>query len=473
MINFIKEKGTFLKSDNNNSKIMRDVLIALFPIILFAFYKNGYVPYSKGLVSIYGLLWPLIMILVAVLSSIFFEMMFYFLIKKKHLRELFKTTYSFMPGLFLALILPINTPIYLVVLGSFFAIIFGKMLYGGFGQNIFNPALIGRLFLVVSFPLVMASSSSYFNPFERQIYDGITSVTPLSNTFLNQGYNYNDVVAPYGSIFDFIFGNIPGSLGETSGLLILIGLAYLIYRKAVKWRIPLVYLLTSTVLLFSIAMFKDFDLSFVIFHLFSGGLLFGASFMATDPVTSPVNKWGQVLYGAFLGILTISLRFITKSPESVMISILTMNIFVYFIDQYAIKINFNFNKILKPVIAIWLLLIVIPIYIATSYNEVESKIKIVDKTINNNVYVYRASTRGYVDNIVLDIKIIDGNIEEIVIVEQKESFFSKIEDANYLNLIIQNQSNIKDLDAVSQATYTSTAIKEIVIYVMEEYKNER
>lgn len=473
MIKFIKEHGTYIKSNNTNSKIMRDVLIALTPIVLFAFYKNGYIPYTKGLISLYGLLYPLIMVLVAVVSSIFFEMSYYYVIHKRHFKDLFKTTYSFMPGLFLALILPINTPLYLVVLGSFFAIIFGKMLYGGFGQNIFNPALIGRLFLVVSFPLVMASSSAYFNPFERQTYDGITSVTPLANTFLNQGYNYDDVVRPYGSMLDFFFGNIPGSLGETSAFLILIGLAYLIFRKAVKWRIPLMYILTSSILLFSIAMFKDFDLSFVLFHLLSGGLLFGAAFMATDPVTSPVNKWGQVLYGIFLGILTIALRFIMKSPESVMISILTMNIFVYFIDQYAIKINFNFNKILKPIIAIWLLMIILPLYITTTFNKVESKVTIVDKQINSNVYVYRASARGYVDNIVLDIKIVEGTIEEIIIVEQKESFIARIEDANYLNQIIQNQDNLKELDAVSQATYTSNAIKEIVMYVMEDYNNER
>ncbi len=189
--------GPFIRIKNTTTKMMINVIIALIPIILFSFYKNGIIPYQKGYTDIFGMLYPLLFILIGTLSTFIIETVYEVIFNKNKIsfKKIISSSYSYMPGLFLALILPINTPISILIIGCFFATIIGKMLFGGFGQNVFNPALIGCLFIMGAYALTIANSGGYLNSYE---IDTISSATPLSNLATISGVGtYKEVVEPF------------------------------------------------------------------------------------------------------------------------------------------------------------------------------------------------------------------------------------------------------------------------------------
>ena len=231
-------------------------------------------------------------------------------------------------GMLLALTLPPNSPFWMVMVGSFIAIAFGKQVFGGVGFNIFNPALIGRAFLLAAWPgkatawTAPISWATWAQSFSLNpgswIVDGVTTATPLALLKLQ-----NETTP----LADLFFGTISGSLGETSALAILIGGAYLLYKGTVTWHIPFSYI--GTAFLLSFLLGQD-----PLFHVFAGGLLFGAFFMATDVVTSPITKLGRIIFGAGAGVLTIVIRVFGGFPEGVCYSILLMNGVTPLIDRY-------------------------------------------------------------------------------------------------------------------------------------------
>jgi len=229
-------------------------------------------------------------------------------------------------GLLLALTLPPRIPLWMVVIGVFFAIAIVKEAFGGLGYNIFNPALAGRAFLSVCFPKEMTSwvLPPHFN------YDAITGATPLSGNFVY----LTDKLSLYKELF---FGNRGGSLGETSVMLILIGAAILLILRIIDWKIPLIYI--GIVALGSFLMGKD-----PLFQIMAGGLMIGAFFMATDYVTSPVTGNGKIIFAVGLGILTVLMRNFSNMPEGVCFSILIMNAFTPLIDRYVRIKPFGFIR---------------------------------------------------------------------------------------------------------------------------------
>jgi electron transport complex protein RnfD len=226
-------------------------------------------------------------------------------------------------GFLLALTLPPTFPLWMAAVGVIFAIAVAKEIFGGLGYNIFNPALSGRAFLTACFPKEM---TEWVRPF-----DAITSPTPLNKGFVW----HNGKMALYKSLF---IGNIGGSLGETSALLILIGGILLLVLKIIDWRIPLSYLGTVFFLIFLLGMDP-------IFHVLAGGLMLGAFFMATDYVTSPITDKGRVIFGVGAGILTVIIRLFGGMPEGVCFSILLMNAFTPLIDKYVKPRPFGWRKI--------------------------------------------------------------------------------------------------------------------------------
>lgn len=215
-------------------------------------------------------------------------------------------------GILLALNLPPGLPLWMAVVGAAIAISLGKQVYGGLGMNPFNPALIGRVFLMISFPVQM---TKWINP-----VDGTTGATPL------QIMKMQGVSTDYTRLF---LGNIGGSLGETSALLIILGGLYLLYRGYIEWRIPTFYL--GTVAVLSAVLGRD-----PVFELLSGGLMLGAFFMATDMVTSPISRLGKIVFGLGAGIFTVIIRFYGGYPEGVSFSILLMNAFTPVINRYTV-----------------------------------------------------------------------------------------------------------------------------------------
>jgi len=319
--------------------IMRDFTIALIPIILFTWIKNGILPFLSNdpmiQTTFIEMIYPLLLIAVGGFTSWIAEAFYLsaFMGKKtiKDLKVELKVSFPLIPGILIAMIVPLYTPIWVLVLGCLFATIIGKMLFGGFGFNLFNPAILGYVFIGTAFSGVIADAGGYLNTAEAVV----SAVTPLQNFAANPGAGYDVLVGQYGGLWNFFLGNIPGSMSETSSLLIIMGFTILAIRGTVSWRIPVMYVGTFFVLTLIIGLSLGHGLWYPLFNLFSGGLMFGALFMASEPVTSPKSPNGKIIYGVALGIFTVLFRLVGNFPEGVATSILLMNLFTPMIDRFA------------------------------------------------------------------------------------------------------------------------------------------
>jgi electron transport complex protein RnfD len=287
---------------------MYGVLIALIPAFLASLYFFG-----TG---------ALIVTAVSVASCLLCE----FLIQKYLFRKdlTISDGSAILTGLLLAMNLPSNLPVWITVLGAFVAIGIGKMTFGGLGNNPFNPALIGRVVLLLSFPVQM-TSWPVPKPWNTAYLDAETGATPLE-TLKNHLGEMPDIT-------DFLIGHIGGSMGEVSAAALLLGLAFLLIRRIITWHIPVSILVT--VFAFTGILHLADPAAYVSpeFHLLSGGLLLGAIFMATDYVTSPMTKGGMLVYGAGIGIITVVIRVYGAYPEGVSFAILIMNAFTPLINN--------------------------------------------------------------------------------------------------------------------------------------------
>ncbi len=280
------------------SKIMYIVVLALLLPTGASIYFFGY--------------YALTVVAVSIATAVLTE----YVSKKLRRRAFVMDGSAVVTGLLLALTLPPTIPLWMVALGSVFAIAIVKEAFGGLGHNIFNPALGSRAFMQVSFPMEM---TTWVSPTGFTV-DATTSASPLSEAFVWEA----DKLSLYKELF---LGNTSGSLGETSALLILLGGILLIALRIIDWRIPLAYI--GTVALLSLSLGQD-----AIFHILSGGLMLGAFFMATDYVTSPLNNRGRLIFGLGAGILTVTIRLYGGMPEGVCFSILFMNALSPLIDRY-------------------------------------------------------------------------------------------------------------------------------------------
>ncbi|MDH3351792.1 MAG: RnfABCDGE type electron transport complex subunit D [Gammaproteobacteria bacterium] len=242
-------------------------------------------------------------------------------------------------GLLLGLTLPPGLPLWMAFLGGFVGIALGKVIWGGLGHNLFNPALLGRAFLLATFPIAMTtwvpavSDGGFFQvyagnlalPFMQAPVDGVTAATPLGMM------KFEQEVTP---LTNLMFGKISGSLGETSGLLLLLGGVYLWLRRDLDWRIPASILLSVLIFSAILSLVDAVRFPSPLFSVFSGGLLLGAIYMATDPVTSPVTPRGAWIFGIGVGVLVMLIRVFGGLPEGVMYAILLMNAATPLIDRY-------------------------------------------------------------------------------------------------------------------------------------------
>ncbi len=458
--------GPFLRSKNSTNKIMLHLLVALLPIIIFTVYKNGYIPYSNGLISFIEMFNPLLTIFIGALTSFVVESIYALILKKKNY---IKNSYAFFPGLFLALILPLHTPIYVVVIGSVVASI-SKIIFGGFGKNMFNPALVGYLFIILVFSSIL-TTDNYFNQYEL---DTISSPTPLTNASMVSGIgSYDELVEPYGDLSNFLIGTIPGSLAETSALLCIVAYIYLSFTKTIKWRIPLVYVATVFIITFGIGRLLGEGIYYPLFHILSGGLMFGAVFMATDPITSCVTPIGQVLQGILLGIITVIFRF--TGVEGVAYSILIVNALVFLLDKIGMVSRFNLLKSIIWFVIVWIIVIALTVILAASRRVEGNKdpnFDITSKEESGNQTIYNVSQEGYGGKIRAKVIIENDRIVSLEITSHHETAnrYQLVLDSDYINQLINNQDNLDGLDTVSSATVTSNALKKLVINVLEDYK---
>ena len=459
-----------MKSKNSTSNMMYTILVVLVPFIIFGIFKNGIYPAARGYGNLYTVFKPLVYVVVPAVICLLVEYLYY-LIKKdrKSFYQLFGESYAIVPGVFLGLVTSINTPMWLLILGSVIASL-SKLIFGGFGKNKLNPALVGSLFITVIFSSFVGG---YLNPYE---VDVISSATPLSNMTAS-GYvvTYENLVSPYGTLWTFFFGNMPGAIGETSSLLCIVALVYLIYMKVIKWRIPVSYLLSVTVISLIICITKDIGLWFVAFNLLSGGLLFGATFMATDPVTSPMSHTGQVIGGIFLGISTMFIRYLTHFPEGVLISILIFNVLTILINKLSIKLYGKKNLKILLVVLTSVLCILSSFVIGKNIvtKEPDDTYKIISKEKVGSSIVYEVSGKGYSGNNSIKLKITFTNdeVSNIEVISSHETYIGMIDDNNYLDKIVDNQNTLDNLDTISGCTYTSKYLKEIVSKTIDDYNS--
>ncbi len=296
-------------------KNMYGVCIALIPALLCSFYFFG-----LGAIAVTA---------VSVASCVFFEWAI-----GKYLLKMQKPTITdgsaIITGILLAFNLPSNIPLWMVIIGALFAIGVVKMTFGGLGCNLFNPALAGRAFLLISFPVQMTTW-----PVPGQSFltiDGETAATPLA--VISQIMKGDASISNLPSAIDMLVGNTGGCLGEVSAIAIIIGLIYMLAKKIITWHIPVSIL--ATVFVFSGLMNLANPATYVspVYELLSGGLLLGSVFMATDYVTSPMTKKGQVIYGVAIGFLTVVIRNWGAYPEGMSFAILIMNAFTPLINNY-------------------------------------------------------------------------------------------------------------------------------------------
>lgn len=308
-------------SGNSIQRCMLDVIIALVPALLLSFYFFG--------------IGALVVTATSVASCVLFE----FLITRFFLKQpaTICDMSAVLTGLLLAFNVPSNLPVWIIIIGALVAIGIGKMAFGGLGQNIFNPALTGRIFLLIAYPVQM---TTWPVSGEMGYVDVETGATPLS---LFARYMAGDVAAlqEMPDMLDMFVGMIGGSMGEVSAIALLIGFAYMLIRKTITWHIP-VSIFASAFIMALIC--YNFDVNFAVMQLLSGGLMLGAIFMATDYVTSPMNNKGCLIYGACIGALTIIIRRFGAYPEGMSFAIFVMNAFVPLINKYVKPTRFGVVK---------------------------------------------------------------------------------------------------------------------------------
>ena len=298
-----------IRGNFRTNRIMMDVVLALLPALAVGLWKFGFrvVPVTT----------------ICIGAAIVSEWLYCLLTKTRN------TTVdgsAIVTGILLAMTLPHTVPYWQAALGSVFAIVVVKCLCGGLGQNIFNPALAARAFLLLIYPVGLTRYVGV---------DGVSAATPLHHMVMP--------ALPEESILDMFLGNCPGSIGEISALALLIGLGYLLYRRVISIRIPAAYIGTVAVLTLVFSK-TGAPVQWMLYQLFSGGLLLGAIFMATDYATSPATPVGHIIYGVGCGVLTVLFRYFGLFPEGVTYAILIMNAFVWFIDRHTAMRRYGTGK---------------------------------------------------------------------------------------------------------------------------------
>ncbi len=315
-----------IHSGDSTQKIMYRVVYAMIPALAWSVFVFG--------------LDALRVTLIAVVACLAFE----YIIQKYLLKikPVITDGSALITGILLAFNVPSNLPWWIIVIGSLAAVGIAKLSFGGLGNNIFNPALVGRVFMLISFPVQMTS----WPVNARSGIDAITSATPLSiiKEGISNGTPISEITQKLPTTFDMLLGNIGGSLGEISALLLILGGLYMLWKKVITWHIPVSVIATVALVAAVFWIINPSTYINPVYHILSGGLMLGAIFMATDMVTSPMNPKGQIIYGVGIGLITISIRMFGAYPEGISFAILIMNAVTPLINTYVKPKRFGGNR---------------------------------------------------------------------------------------------------------------------------------
>ena len=310
-LKLIATSNPHIRGSETTRSIMLDVIIAMCPALIWAIIYFG--------------VEALLLTAVSVIGCVVFEGLYR---KLMHKPQSIDDLSAVVTGMLLAFVCPATTPLWMILIGDFFAIIVVKQLFGGIGQNFMNPALAARCFLLIA----------YTGPMTKFVYDGVAGATPLA--VLKPGGEAEGAV----KLLDMFIGRTGGVIGETSVLFLLIGAIYLLVRKVISIRIPAAYILTFAVLIFLFAPGHQFDVLYTAEQICGGGLILGAFFMATDYVTSPITPNGKLVFGVILGLLTFIFRMFGGSAEGVSYAIIFSNLLVPLIEKVTVPKSFGKKK---------------------------------------------------------------------------------------------------------------------------------
>ncbi len=331
----VTNKGSHIRDAVDLKRVMSVVILALLPALLFGAWNVGYqhdLAIGNNVIDIwaqfsYGFIKVLPIIITSYAAGLGLEFVFVYL-RGHEINEGFLVS-----GMIIPLIMPIGTPLWMIAVATMFAVLFGKEVFGGTGMNIWNPALLTRAFLFFAYPTFISGNQVWVTAAEEgtKFVDGFTGATPLAQASLP-------------SFTDMFYGFVPGSIGETSTLAILIGAAILLYTGVASFRIMVSVVLGGLFMGFLLNWFGPEGNVFAQmpphYHLVIGGFAFGAVFMATDPVTSSQTKKGKIIYGFIIGLMAVLIRVLNPAyPEGMMLAILLMNTFAPLIDHYIVAGN--------------------------------------------------------------------------------------------------------------------------------------
>jgi len=327
-LKLIASSNPHIRGNEDTRSLMLDVIIALCPALAWSVYRFGF----RALISA----------AVSVCAAVFWEWLYRKLLKKP---QMCGDLSAALTGLLLSMTCPVTLPYWMLLIGDFFAIVVVKQLYGGLGKNFMNPALAGRAVLVASYASYMTNwidPASGWAPLSLRGADVVTAATPMAML----GEDFTALTESYRAV-DLFLGTTGGSAGEVSALMLLIGGLYLIFRKVISWQIPTAYIGTVALLALLFPASGASPVQYMLYSIFGGGLMLGAFFMATDYVTSPVTKKGQLIFGVGCGLLTVFIRRFGAFPEGVCYSILLMNCTVWVIDRAVKPRRFGVERAAK------------------------------------------------------------------------------------------------------------------------------
>jgi len=344
--NHTTKQGTHIRDYVDLKRTMSVVILALIPALLFGMYNVGYQHFTATGQQIsfwpvfgFGLLKVLPIVIVSYVVGLGIE------IAAAQMRGHQVNEGYLVTGMLIPLVLPVTTPLWMVAIAVAFSVVFAKEVFGGTGMNIWNPALVARAFLFFAYPSQMSGDSVWISLGDKAIIDGFSGATPLSQAAAAAAKPIAEVASNHGisySIMDMFLGFIPGSIGETSKLAILIGAAILLLTRIGSWKIMLSTILGGLFMgtIMNIFAVNSYMTVPVWQHLIMGGFLFGAVFMVTDPVSGAQTSRGKWIYGFLIGIFAIMIRVVNPAyPEGIMLAILIMNMFAPLIDYYVVQGN--------------------------------------------------------------------------------------------------------------------------------------
>lgn len=470
-----QKKAPSLRSPLSTQRMMNDIIVCMFILSVIAIGTQWYLNGSAAAIQ------AVLLIGSGAVTAMLVEWGLLALNGEKKSLGAMLRSYPIISGLMLALLVPIGTPVWVVILGTIVAIVAGKFVYGGLGKNLFNPALVGRAFIAVAFGGLLTTTLAGAS-------DSVAMATPLTHLASLQNIGTQAQIIGHYGLGELVLGFYPTVLGEGSSIAIILMGIYLTIRKTIDWRIPVFMVGTVFLMTYLIGIENNMGIWYPTYHVLTGGLLFGAVFMATDLVTTPVSRSGRIIFAVGVGVLTVAIRISGSMPEGVAWAILAMNAFTPLIDKLTIgRIRFNAisTKMVSMMAIAALVVVSMSLYLGSDAKsakadaqakqikkqqmaviKAERQVQVLSEAVNGSVTTYEVQTKGFIGNFVVfvDIDTATQTIARVEVESHDESagYGKDVIESDFMNAFDGQATDAFAVDTVAGATITSDAIVKAV-----------